>query len=208
MLAKVQFDRMPAGPLALTPEIDELRRQFEAISTNADALVAPLADEQFGWRPAPAAWSVGECLDHLNATARLYLPELDEGIAEAIRRGVYGEGPFSYAWLGRLLVRLFEPPPRIRARSQQAVQPAPNRSRHDVMAALRAYQVQYIDRLRQANGLDLARARVSSPQSKWLRISLGSGFALMAAHERRHLWQATQVTASPAFPRIPRSLRP
>ena len=26
------------------------------------------------------------------------------------------------------------------------------------MAALRAYQVQYIDRLRQANGLDLARA--------------------------------------------------
>jgi hypothetical protein len=63
------------------------------------------------------------------------------------------------------------------------------------MAAFRAYQVQYIDRLRQASGLDLARARVSSPAARWLTMSLGSGFALMAAHERRHLWQARRVIA-------------
>ena len=70
------------------------------------------------------------------------------------------------------------------------------------MAAFRAYQVQFIDRLRQANGLDLARARVSSPVSKWLRLSLGSGFALMAAHERRHLWQAREISETPGFPRV------
>jgi hypothetical protein len=60
--------------------------------------------------------------------------------------------------------------------------------------------VQYIDRLRQANGLDLSRARVRSPASKWLRMPLGSGFAVMTAHERRHLWQARRVTSSPGFP--------
>ena len=69
------------------------------------------------------------------------------------------------------------------------------------MAAFRAYQVQYIDRLRQANGLDLARAHVASPAAAWLRFSLGSGFELMAAHERRHLWQARKVTQHPQFPR-------
>jgi hypothetical protein len=191
---------MAGGPLALTPEIDELRRQFETCSADADALVTPLSDDQFTWHPAPGVWSIAECLDHLNATARLYLPALDEGIAEAIRRGVYGDGPFRYSWVGRILVRTFEPPARIRVRSPQAFHPASNRSRHDVMAALRAYQVQYIDRLRQANGLDLARARVSSPVSKWLRLSLGSGFALMAAHERRHLWQARRIRELPGFP--------
>jgi hypothetical protein len=32
-------------------------------------------------------------------------------------------------------------------------------------------------------------------------MSLNSAFALMAAHERRHLWQARQVIAAPGFPR-------
>ena len=70
----------------------------------------------------------------------------------------------------------------------------------EIMAAFRAYQVQYIDRLRQSNGIDLARARVRSPGAAWLRIPLGSGFAVMVAHERRHLWQARKITGAPAFP--------
>jgi hypothetical protein len=191
---------MTRSPLALTPDIDALRRQFEGISADADALVAPMRDDQFDWRPAPNAWSIAQCFDHLNATARAYLPTLDEGIADAIRRGLYADGPFRYGWPGRISVWLMEPPPRIRMTAPQTFSPASGRPRHDVMAALRAYQVQFIDRLRQSNGLDLARARVSSPASKWLRFPLGSGFALMAAHERRHLWQARRIAESPAFP--------
>jgi hypothetical protein len=60
--------------------------------------------------------------------------------------------------------------------------------------------VQYIDRLRQANGVDLGRARVRAPVLSWIRIPLGSGFAAMAAHERRHLWQARRITQMAAFP--------
>lgn len=192
---------MAGGALALAPELDEFRRQFESITAAVDAFAAPLRDDQFTWQPAPDAWSISHCLDHLNATARRYLPALDEGIGEAIRRGVYGEGPFSYAWAGRLFVHLNEPPPRFRFKAPSLMHPAPTRPRHEVLAAVRGYQVQYIDRLRQANGLDLARARVSSPVASWIRFSLGSGFALMAAHERRHLWQAEQIARHPAFPR-------
>ena len=99
-------------PAARAPELDELRVQFEHISADADALVNPLIDEQFHWRPAPKVWSIAECLDHLNATARMYLPKLDEGIAEAIRLGAYGSGPFRYSWIGRIFVRTSEPPSR------------------------------------------------------------------------------------------------
>lgn len=190
-----------SGPLALAPEITEFRVEFEQLSAEADALAAPLTDAQFAWRPAPDAWSVGECLDHLNATARMYLPVMDEGIAEAIRRGLYGAGPYVYNWIGRLIVHAFGPPARVRVKAPGAFLPAPGRPRHEVLAAFRAYQVQYIDRLRQANGLDLARARVSSPVAHWLRIPLGSSFALMIAHERRHLAQARRAIASPGFPR-------
>ena len=189
-----------SDPLGLGPEVDEFRRQFEQISADADALAAPLTDEQFAWQP-PGAWSVAQCLDHLNITARHYLPMLDEGIATAIRRGLYSAGPYSYNWIGRFFVYLVKPETRIRAKAPQAFQPALSRPRQEIMAAFRAYQVQYVDRLRQANGLDLARARVTSPIVRWIRMPLGSGFAMMSAHERRHLAQARRVINSPGFPR-------
>ena len=69
------------------------------------------------------------------------------------------------------------------------------------MAAFRAYQVQFVDRLRQANGLDLSRARVRSPILTWWRMPFGTGVAFTTAHERRHLWQARRITEAPAFPR-------
>jgi hypothetical protein len=187
-------------PGRLTPEIDEFRSQFEQISSDAVALSSPLTDDQFIWRPTANAWSVAECLEHLNATARTYLSALDEGIADAIRRGLYGEGPFHYNWIGRVYVRFNEPPVRWRLQAVPQVYPGAGRSRREILAAFRAYQVQYIDRLRQANGVDLARARVRSPGATWLRIPLGTGFAIMAAHERRHLWQARRITGAPGFP--------
>lgn len=187
--------------LALAPAVERLRAQFDQLSADAAALAAPLDDEQFNWQPAPGVWSIAQCIEHLNVTTRLYLPKLDEGIAEAIRRGLYGEGPFTYNWIGRFLVFSLEPPPRFRLKAPKAFQPVPFRARQDVLAAFRAYQKQYVDRLRQASGLDLARARVSSPTAAWIRMPLGSGFALMAAHERRHLWQARNVLARAEFPK-------
>ena len=102
--------------------------------------------------------------------------------------------------LGRLFVWSLEPPPRFRVKAPAAFQPAVDRPRAEIVAAFRAYQVQYVDRLRQASGLDLAHARVSSPAAKWLRMPLGSAFALQIAHERRHLWQARQVMTKAGFP--------
>jgi hypothetical protein len=186
------------GRPTLAPEIDDFRNQFEQLTAQADALTDPLSDEQFRWRPGQDSWSIAECLDHLNATARVYLPVLDEGISEAIRQGVYGEGPFKYNWLGRLSVRFSDT--RLRLKTPDDMQPGSGRTRHEILSAFRAYQVQYVDRLRQANGVDLARASVRLPVGSWFRIPLGSGFTVMLAHSRRHLAQARRVTEAEHFP--------
>lgn len=188
------------GYLTLAPELDAFRRKFEELADDADQLTSPLSDDQFNWQPASGRWSVAQCIDHLNVTARLYLSKLDEGIADAIRRGLYGEGPFRYNWLGRIMVSTVAPPPRFRVKTPKDFEPASRRGRQETLAAFRAYQVQFVDRLRQANGLDLARARVQSPVAKYLKIPLGSAFELMVAHERRHLCQARDVVADHAFP--------
>ncbi len=189
------------GVATLGPEIDAFRAQFEQVSADADARVAPLSDTQFVWQPSPDVWSVSLCLDHLNVTARQYLPVMDDGIAEAVRRGLYGSDPYSYNLIGKMMVYFVQPTVRLRTRAPMAFRPTPGRSRHDVMAAFHAYQVQYVDRLHQSNGLDLARARVTSPVARWVRIPLGSSFAAMLAHERRHLAQAGRVLSTDGFPR-------
>jgi hypothetical protein len=190
-----------SGPMTLTPECEALRKEFEALSAAAVALVDPLTDQQFTWQPGPGVWSVAQCIDHLNAAAREYLPKLDEGIANAIRRGQYTPGPYEYNWVGKLMVWSMKPTTRFRSRAPQAFLPAPDRRRSEIMAAFKAYQVQYVDRLRQSNGLDLGRARVTSPIVRWVRLPLGSAFALAVAHEQRHLAQARRVCEAPGFPR-------
>jgi hypothetical protein len=190
-----------AGYLTLAPELDVFRQQFEALARDADALAGGLSDAQFNWKPPSGGWSVAGCLEHLNITTRSYLPALDEGIADAIRRGLYGEGPFRYGWFARTFVKAVGPGARIKARARKAWLPPESRPRQETLAAFRAYQVQCVDRLRQANGLDLARAKVKSPASSLVRLPLGAAFAVLVSHAQRHLEQARRVLAEPAFPR-------
>ena len=187
---------------SLPPELEAFRADFDGLADAAAEAAAPLSDDQFNWQPEPGRWSVSQCLEHLNATARAYLPVLDDAISDAIRMGVYGPGPYQYNFLGRRAVRWMEPPVTRRFKAPRPFLPQPRRNKQETLPAFRAYQTQYIDRLRQANGLDLARARVHSPLVgyTWIKIPLGSAFAMMIAHERRHLWQARQVLAARAFP--------
>ena len=92
----------PAVPFALAPALDDLRRQFEQFSADADAFVGTLDHEQFHWRPRPDAWSIGECLEHLNMTARAALPRIDDAIVDASVAGYSGDRQFVPSWFGRL----------------------------------------------------------------------------------------------------------
>jgi hypothetical protein len=55
----------------------------------------------------------------------------------------------------------------------------------------------------QANGLDLERIKVASPAGP-VKFPLGQRIALLAAHDRRHLWQAWEVRKDRGFPIIGR----
>lgn len=63
-----------------------------------------------------------------------------------------------------------------------------------------ALQDRLLKRLGRAEGLDLAGIRLSSPFFSFLRMDLGTAFAVVAAHQRRHLWQAERVAEEEGFP--------
>ena len=175
--------------------------ELEAAKADARALFEGLSDAAARFRPAPGAWSMAECLDHLNVVGRLYLGALDRAIDEGRRRGLTGEPPFRYGLLARWLVRSMDAPPLFRTRSPRPFRPATAAPPvAESLPAFLALQGELLERLERAEGLDFRRVKVVSPASRRLKLGLGTAFAVTAAHQRRHLWQARQVRDAPGFP--------
>lgn len=180
-------------------ELVDYRHQFCAIKQDARELVAGMSEKALAWRPEPGRWSIAENLMHLNLVGERYVKAIDECIASAREGRLFSSGPFRYAFFSSLLVEGTEPPPCRKLRTTRAVTPPKDAP---VTAALPVFlhlQDQLAERLKRAEGLDLARATLISPLMRRVRQSLGLAFAFVAAHERRHLWQAREVRNSASF---------
>lgn len=180
---------------ALISELDDYRGQFEALKREAEELLDGLTEAQFNWRASPGRWSIAECLVHLNVTARLYLPLIKSATEEARLRRLFGQGPFRHGFLVNWLIRTTEPPPKLKTKAPKIFVPPPDQPLETVMGDFMSLQDQMLERIQEANGLHLSRVKIVSPVSRFLRMSLGQSFAFLAAHERRHLWQAREVKA-------------
>ena len=184
----------------LTPQLADLCSQFAAVKADASELVAGLKESQFNWRPDPRRWSIAECLLHLNIVGDRYVRLLEKTIEEPGPRGPGVEGPFGYGFLGKRLLAKTEPPPRRKLKALRSFTPAYGQPITAVMPTFRHIQEQLALLLERANGLDLDRIKVRGPGLGPVRVNLYVIFAWIAAHQRRHLWQARQVRSHAAFP--------
>lgn len=188
----------PSEPLVT--ELQEYVRQIEAVNEDARDLLKDLSEERFNWQPAPGHWSIAECLDHLVVTGRELSKSINEAIADARSRGLLGRGPFHHGMIGNMIVRSMEPPAKMKFKAPKIFRPREGQSLAEVTRDFFTAQDEVLRLIREANGLNLARVKVTSPVYKLMKLSLGQAFNLVATHERRHLWQARQVKTHPAFP--------
>jgi DinB family protein len=180
--------------------LEAAREQFEASTRDAMELARDLTDAQLNWRPGPGRWSVGECLMHLAVSTDAALPAIDHAIAHAQQRVWPAAGPYRYGWFTRWMVQSMEPPPKRRMRTFSIFTPPSNALvRDEVLRALTQSRDRLLERTRAAAGVDLKRAIVVSPVSRLFRMPLGGYLAFLAAHDRRHLWQARQVRQASGF---------
>ena len=183
-------------------EIESVRAQIDEVLKELDALVVGLSDEQLRWSPGQGRWSIVDCLEHLNVSGGWFTKQMGFGIRQGRERGWTDPGhafrprPFDrlYAWILEPPVRRLKAPAPAASRPQRQASPA------EVVSTFRKLQETIRERLQEAEGLDLRRARARSPFSKHIRFSLGGCFRVALAHERRHLWQARQVRDAPGFP--------
>ncbi len=182
------------------PELQDLERQIDALEIQVDSLVQGLGDEAANWRPGANRWSVVQCLEHLNAACRLYFPDLDAAVERARRKGLTGPQAPRRGWLGRRMIRMIDAPVRRKMPAPKPFIPADTLSLAAVVAQYRADKKRLRQILLAADGLDLWRAKMRMSAFKLIKLSLGDTLAFMLAHERRHLWQAERIRATPGYP--------
>lgn len=191
--------RQPPGGEPLIPELESFHRQFDAIKAEVTDLTAGLTETQWNWRPAAGSWSIAECLDHLNIFGRDSQATMYGMIEQARTRGFFSRGPFRGTLLGTLLIWLIEPPYRIRFKAVKSLVPGSAHRSRDVLSTFLALQGELQDLLAAANGIDLGGVKAALPTRP--RVTLGEWIAVVAAHERRHLWQARQIRSLADFPK-------
>ena len=176
-------------------DIQALDEALDATERDARALIAGLSGQEAGWRSAEGTWSIAECLDHLGTANRVYLEAMEPAARRARERGRLRLRPAIPGTIGGWFVRTLEPPvrPRWRMRAPRTIRPRAEPPLADAFegflashADVRAFLGTYAD-------IDLAGVRFVNPFIRGVRFSLATGLHVIAAHERRHLWQAWRV---------------
>ena len=180
----------------LQPQLTRLKQELLAAREGAHRVAVGLTDDEWRHRPAAASWSVAECLMHLNVTSERFLPVIDEAIRGLRARGLLGSTVLRRDFVGWMLSTTIEPPVRFRIKTPPPFVPVRIDPLPEVVERFDYLQGELIERLDRGAGLAWDRQRVESPFSRRVKYSLYSTYCVIAAHQRRHLWQAGQVRSS------------
>lgn len=188
-------------PQWLTRTRSQLRDDFIDLDQQYSALCNRYSREQLLWRPANGSWSIAECVEHVAVSISEYLKPIRAAIAKGCPPALEQNYPFvaggwfSNAFLKRIgpeVTRKFKAPGKLRPLSVDPEKVFADLHRgHEEVQLLLAETAQ----------LDLNRISFRNPFIPVLRFAVASGFLILAAHGRRHLLQAEQVTKADGFPK-------
>ena len=178
---------------ALTSEVARQSREVgELFKESGEALL---------WRPDETRWSICGHVVHLSIVNAAYISSIRAAVESARGRGgLDEEGPYRHPWITTRFSASLDAPPKRRLKTFRSMVPDPASDPSEARAHFVRLQDELIDQVEAARGLDLGRIRFGSPFMALLRFSLGTAFATVLAHNRRHIWLIRETMALPGFP--------
>lgn len=195
---------MTSTDAPVTPRLPEdlasLVKELDAIDAHARTLVSGLCETRFNWQPnAGRSWSVGQCLQHLTQTNHVYINAIRKGLDKARASG-RSYRPIAPGFFARTFLGVLEPPVRVRVKTTGKAQPPSQVRRDEGLDEFLRSQDDVRRLIAECATFDPNAARFPNPFLPGVNWTIGAGLRIIAAHDRRHLWQAEQVMRRPDFP--------
>lgn len=179
------------------PQLRAIEGELLAAREALRALDARLPRDRWAIAPAPGAWSVAQCVEHLNLTSRAMLPGLRAAVGEARRMGGGAPERFRRGVFGWLIWRASRPTVRMRVRTPPAFDPPAPPPAAELIAEFERFQDEQLELLRSADGLPLHRVKVASPFGS-ASYNAFAALSILSVHQLRHLQQAERAAETVA----------
>lgn len=148
-----------------------------------------LPDDVLNLKPVPNAWSILECLEHLNLYSAFYLPEIEKHL----RNPGHPKATFKSGLWGNYLVKMIIPKEGGKKmktfKSMNAEGSKPNR---DVVQVFMESQQDLANYIEMAKAADLNKAGIAVTFTPLIKLKLGDALRFMAYHNQRHVRQAVR----------------
>jgi hypothetical protein len=175
-------------------QLGSLLEQFQCATREARKLVRGRSAYELTRRLEPKSWSTAECLDHLARTTHSFLPAISRAVAAAPK--LVTKRRLRTGTLASLLIHNLEPPYRLRYKVIPQLVP----QQTDFDAAWSAFeksQSRLMETVYSAAGLAIDKVPVPCPVCTHVTYNAYGAFRMLAAHQRRHLWQMEQILGAP-----------
>jgi len=147
-------------------------------------------------KPAKNRWSALECIEHLNNSAKIYLPQIKKGIEKySDKVSLDNNRNYKHRLIANYIINFFEPPYKIKLKTFSPFVPQNSDEENidKIFNNFFEYQNDIKELIDNALNLDLRKVIVTSPLNSLVRFKLGEIFPFLAAHQRRHIWQAEKA---------------
>ena len=131
-----------------------------------------------------------ECIDHLAQTNRSFLPTILKSISTAPKLSY--DRTLNTGAVAALLIRNLEPPYHIRYKVLPQLVP----QCRDFDAAWTGFlqsQSQFSEAVCSSAGIAIDKVKIHCPAYARITYNIYGAFRMLAAHQRRHIWQMKQI---------------
>jgi DinB superfamily len=173
---------------SLPPQLETCAHDFQHASEDARNLLTYTDEDALRKRRSPANWSALECVVHLNLATQAMLPGIRRAVEEALPSSS-DQQRYKMDFAGRLLAWSLEPPVFIKLKAPKLAQPLASSGPEPVWQEFERLHAELIELLQASAGKAIDQQKMKSPFAN-MHYSAYSAFRIIAAHDRRHLWQA------------------
>lgn len=170
-----------------------LEKQFEELKTSVNNLTEDLSEEQFNTKPAPDRWSVAECISHLNVTWNLYKNLIADAVAKNQNLSFKNPDDFQPRFIMKKFTEMMEPPYKFKMKTFAQFVSNEKLSKQETINKFNEGIEEAVKFINTGENVDIKKTIIVSPVSKFIKYQLGELFPFLAAHARRHIWQAENV---------------
>lgn len=172
-------------------DIQALINRLQAVSKAVEEEFSSIEEIQLNWKENPDTWSIGECLEHLMITNKLYFKQFDQ-VLNHQQKTFWERLPFLANFFGGLLLKSLTPKPTNKIKAPSIFKPSQSKVSPQIVQDFIQHNQKVIEYFQQLQ-LKNPQTIITSPAASFVTLRLGTAMQILTNHEERHLFQAQQI---------------